>query len=343
MNQRPTRFHSRAYEQQSRFRAALSATVPGRSDEHYLRHGHLLALDRELENLYEGIRPPGGAVEFFAKRGIQWWRSSNCGDRGRGDGYTGPTRNLASSQVGCVNFLLPLATVPGALLAFLRTVDADVEAIEPIVDSAGNSSLVEFEWVGWEKSLEDGPLTRGATQTSVDALLLARTKAGLRAYLVEWKYTEAYRSPGNKGTGPGGATRAQRYKALYTCSDSSFNGTAPFEEFLFEPFYQLMRLRLLADKMRRKGVTSELRVEEARLIVVCPAENDAFREVVSTIPLGRRFSAHTSVEAVIRQTLKNPTQFTMISQQSLVEHFRQSALAGGLHDWLDYHNRRYGW
>ncbi len=70
------------------------------------RHGHLLALGHEDENLYPSIRGPDGARKFFADRSIKWWRSAQTGDTPK---THGPTRNLASSQVACVNFLLPLA------------------------------------------------------------------------------------------------------------------------------------------------------------------------------------------------------------------------------------------
>ena len=43
----------------------------------------------------------------------------------------GPTRNVASSQIACVNFLLPLnqATTARASLAVLAVVDDDVAGI----------------------------------------------------------------------------------------------------------------------------------------------------------------------------------------------------------------------
>ena len=98
-----------------------SATVSddGRNprDEQGLRNPHLLALGHEKENLYPGIRGAGGAAEFFAHRKIKWWKSSRTGDD---TGTEGPTRNMSSSQVACVNFLLPLAAIPGALSSALR-------------------------------------------------------------------------------------------------------------------------------------------------------------------------------------------------------------------------------
>ena len=56
---------------------------------------------------------------------------------GDAKGQDGPTRNLASSQVACVNFLLPLARRPAALLALVRQLDPEVVAVEPIPDPLG--------------------------------------------------------------------------------------------------------------------------------------------------------------------------------------------------------------
>ena len=91
--------------------------------------------------------------------------------------------------------------------------------------------------------------TRGANSTSVDAFIVAETPAGRRAYLMEWKYVEEYRTE-DKGRGRSGETRRARYVHLYAESPS-FNGRVPFDAWLFEPFYQILRLRLLADRMVR--------------------------------------------------------------------------------------------
>ena len=132
------------------------------------------------------------AFRFLADRGIKWWSSSRSGDR---PGGTHPTRNLASSQVACINFLLPLAPVPEALAAIVAAIDHDDIAVTEITDPrSGTSSPVEFEWIGLDHSLE-GPshTTRGANTTSVDAFIIAETRTGRCAYLIEWKYVEEYR------------------------------------------------------------------------------------------------------------------------------------------------------
>jgi len=117
------RFGVVARRQQQRFRDTLSAAAQQPADDKAKRNPHLLAHGDELENLYPSLRDAGGARAFFAERGIQWWTNPRS-DRVPDATYAGPTRNLASSQVSCVNFLLPLASIPGALRALLQELDA---------------------------------------------------------------------------------------------------------------------------------------------------------------------------------------------------------------------------
>ena len=129
----------------------------------------------EDENLYPSLRGEAGARRFFKERGIKWHRTARSGDA---VGEDGPTRNMASSQVVCVNFLLPLAGIPGALAAAIGAIDDDVKGIVDIRHE-GRTSPVEFEWIGLGDSLEGGT-TRGANNTSVDAFVIADTDAGRR-------------------------------------------------------------------------------------------------------------------------------------------------------------------
>ena len=127
-----TGFESVVKARQRAFRDESQTVSPDAKhpeDESGVRNPHLLALGCEEENLYPGIRGMGGAVEFFTQRHIKWWKSSRSGDD---TGVDGPTRNMASSQVACVNFLLPLAGIPGALSAALQALDSDVRAVVDI-------------------------------------------------------------------------------------------------------------------------------------------------------------------------------------------------------------------
>ncbi len=342
-----TGFERSAKRRQQQFRDA-SPTVSDRgrspTDDKGLRNPHLLALGCEVENLFPGIRGEGGAVDFFSRRGIKLWKSSRSGDNSKSDG---PTRNMASSQVACVNFLLPLADMPGALLSVLRSLDDDVVDVANICHE-GHASPVEFEWIGLGQSLEGGR-TRGSQNTSIDAFLIAETRTGKRrAYLLEWKYVEQYlsASPDFKGEGTAGDTRRLRYTKRYRASFSSFDpATAPdLDDFFYEPFYQIMRQRLLADRMVRKR---ELGIDEAKVVVVVPEQNWAYRTVsdgkATTSPLlAQRFPRLETVEAVMRASLKDPdAQFDMVAPSNLLNALSQP-FSNETEGWAGYWRDRYG-
>jgi hypothetical protein len=332
-------FGKDARNRQAKFRPSLSAAAQNPSDPKGQRYGHLLALGCETENLMPCLRGSDGALKFFGDRGIKWWKSVRSGDDIKA---VGPTRNLASSQVACVNFLLPLADFPGALAASLRAIDPDVAGVVPI--TCGTlASPVEFEWVGWNAPLEGGRITRGANQTSADALVVAEVPGGRRAYVFEWKYCEEYLRPEDKGTGKSGDTRRYRYCVRYHAAGSSFTGAVPLDDFLFEPYYQLMRLRLLADRMVDEGVTAALRVDEARVVVACPEANQEYRKAIPSTPLARRFPHVGTVEGLMRATLKDPSGIAVVAPESLVGALRAAVLGPAIRPWLEYHQARYGW
>ncbi len=338
---REPRFEIAGRISQGAFRdTSETISFEGRSplDDKGIRNRHLLTLGHEEENLFPGLRGTGGAIEFFRERGIKWWKSPRSGDS-TGDG---PTRNMASSQVACVNFMLPLANWPGALTMALQAIDADVLRVAD-VEYHGNASPVEFEWIGIGGSLEGGKV-RGANNTSIDAFLIAETASGKRwAYLFEWKYVEQYYSskPNFKGAGRQGETRRSRYEPAYYAACSSFDHSAApeMEDFFYEPFYQIMRQRLLADRMVEK---EELGVTEAKVVVVVPQQNIAYREIITSPPLKKRFPQLQTVEDVVRASLKRPEeQFAMVSPATLLN-ATVAAEIWQTSTWADYWRNRYG-
>ena len=254
---------------------------------------------------------------------------------------------MASSQVACVNFLLPLAGLPGALLAAMRSLDRDICSVLDI-HHEGQTAPLEFEWLGLPLSLEDGN-TRGSNNTSIDAFITVETESGRkRAYLLEWKYTERYLSgrPKFKGAGRKGETRRRRYSDLFHAPYSSFNPAFALEldDFLYEPFYQLMRQRLLADRMVEQR---ELEVDEAKVVVVVPEENRAYRAVshgsTTTSPLlAQRFSELETVHEVMRACLTDPDkQFDMVAPSRMLEGVVRSCPNESA-EWANYWRERYG-
>ncbi len=324
------KFEDTEKDRQATFRNT-SVSKQGRSPTDKLgqRHAYMLALDYEDENLYAPLRGNDGARKFFRERYIKWWR------QGRYDqGKNRPTRNMASSQIMCVNFMLPLAGVDGALAALIREIDDDVRSIIPI-EHEGRTSPVEFEWIGIPKSLESGR-ERGEYNTSVDAFVVAETSAGRRAYLMEWKYTEKS-STKDYGAGSEGKTRQRRYSGLYRAQFSSFNHKVPMDELLYGEFYQLMRNRLLADRMVWK---EELSVSDAKVVLVIPDDNKAYMKPAY---LESRFpDMGTMVSEVFRTTLKDPDKaFATVSPSQLLDAVEREC-GDAVSDWAGYLHERYG-
>ena len=151
---------------------------------------------------------------------------------------------MLSSQVACVNHLYLLRQRPDLAKAVLRAIDPDI--VEAAIVDDG---YVEFEFIGARQYMAERAFTKGANCTSVDAFMIGRTTHGRRrAFLVEWKYIEAYRRQDKYIP-----RRARVYDDLIMAEDSPFkppgrSGTRDQIEphaLYFEPFYQLMRQTLL--------------------------------------------------------------------------------------------------
>jgi hypothetical protein len=334
-------FGQESRAQQALFRdtsPSISEAARHPTDDKGERNRHLLAVGHEEENLFPSLRGPDGARRFFSDRKIKWWRSTGRG--GDAPGINMPTRNLASSQVACVNSLLPLASVPGAVTACLQALDSNVEAVTPIKHN-GLISPLEFEWLGLSSTLEESAYTRGANATSADAFMLAECVGGSwRAYLFEWKYSEAYEIGRYQGEGRAGETRRKRYQHLYCAADSSFAGQVPLDELLYEPIYQIVRLRLLADRMVR---CSEFGVSQAKVIVVCPEDNREYRDRITSPELANRLPAGVGLGTAVRSLLKDPEGFSMTSPEALARGIRQRVSSATITEWFEYHSERYGW
>lgn len=331
------KFSEIAKDRMAAFRKTLGEEADSPKDTVGVKHGHILACGHEDKNLFPDLRGDDGARKFFRDRRILWSTNGQSGDRGRRSGYEGPTRNLKSSQVSCVNFLMPLASVNGALIEFIQVINGDVVEIEPIVDENGRSTLVEFEWVGWRDSLEGKSMVRGAFNTSIDALIVGRNGHGRTAYLIEWKYSEE-----NSRRAKSGKNRYKHYARAFTDSNSPFKGVAKLDDFFFDPYYQIMRMHLLGAKMLRSRVTSKIEVNRVCVIVVCPEANTEYRRVDPTLPLASRFSGITDMEQLIQASLRRPDEFRIIGQEHIMKHLRKT-WRNSLTDWLDYHEKRYGW
>ncbi len=181
--------------QSAYFARCLPPGVAGHGGSSYRLLPHYKAL-----NLAPSIRDD--AIAYFAAHGIVWHQHAN---------------HALSSQVSCLNFLMPLATRP-KLLA--RVIGKALGLSPPImleVESGPNGQpwFVGFEWIGCADYLNEagksGARTRGANTTSADAVVRFEHEGRIETVLIEWKYTESYGGPIPPG---GNKVRLSRYKNL---------------------------------------------------------------------------------------------------------------------------------
>lgn len=326
---------------QRRFRESLELPPGDPSEE--LTPGTravVLPLGAEDRNLFSVPGRPPAALEYFAERGIHWWRCDNFAETaGR------PTRHLVSSQVACVNAFLPPVAHAEVLTAMMReTIDPELdrlvrmEYVADYLDGRRIDSLIEFEWAELGTTLEGTPITRGHVATSVDVLLVGMTRSGRRrAYLTEWKYCEVA-GRDDRSTGAKGAIRRARYEERYKRSQT-LSGAVPFEVALLEPTYQYTRMALLGDLMLER---QRFGIDEFLVVSVCPSPNRAY-----LAPGNHPFLTHpavgcSSLHDALPRLFRNPRQIRFTEPAKLIAAARAVA-PPALGEWLTYMEGRYGW
>ena len=266
---------------------------PGYKGSAYRLAPHL----REF-NLAPSIREV--ALAYFSAKNITWHIHASHG---------------LSSQVCCLNFLMPLATRPYALSRLV----GNLLGIEPPkmleVESGphGESWFVGFEWIGKKDYLNESKAsltrTRGANATSADAIVRFQHANQIETLLIEWKYTETYGAPIPNKSREGGArtsneVRADRYRDLIFAPNGPIKDDLylKLEDFFWEPFYQLLRQQMLAYQMEK---AREDETDRVRVLHVSPAGNRRLHVVTSEIL--NRFGSDAF--AVFAQTLVDPAAF----------------------------------
>lgn len=298
------------------FAERLPSRVAGYSGSSY----RLFPEHREL-NLAPSIRRDASA--YFAARGIAWHRHAN---------------HALSSQVSCLNFLMPLAIRPGLLARVIGDAlgMAPPAMLEVERGPDGTPWFVGFEWIGREDYLNEagrsGKRTRGANATSADAVVRFRHEGRVETVLIEWKYTESYGAPIPPD---GNEVRTNRYK------DIAFAPAGPIRadlglaigDFFWEPFYQLIRQQMLAFRMQ---AAREDDAERVRVLHISPSANRALHKV--TAPALRRFG--DDAFSVFRGLL--------VSAGDCVDRSTEAVFRGALSEaegddrpWADYLFHRY--
>jgi len=250
---------------------------------------------QRLQNLAPAIRDAADRL-FAAEPAIQWHQHANHG---------------LSSQVCCVNFLLPFAQRPELLRRWIEHVTGDAVAeVLPIeLDRGDQNWFVTFEWIGdidFLNECRNGAVRkRGANATAADAAVMYGDGEGrTHLLLIEWKYTERYGQPLDPKGNP---ARRQRYHAIFRQPDGPIRAdpAVDLDDFFYEPFYQMLRQQMLAWHTER----SETRIDRARVLHLSPSGNRALHAVTS--PDLRQFG--DDAFAVFRSLLADPEDFIDMS------------------------------
>jgi hypothetical protein len=279
-----------------------SKTIPKRARKPGLYRNRMypfcLPLEYAAYNLFHGIRDD--AIETWKRHGIVWHGSALPGL---------PSNHLCSSQVFCVNFFFPLIDKPEILADALRPFFPDLARMLPVEDKR----YIAFEWIGDINYLKEEPMLgdnrkRGAGNTSIDAMMMYETQEGKKVMLlVEIKYSETY-GVFYKRFRSDGTDRFKNYEEFFYSSESPINlETAPsLTDFLYEPFYQLLRHSLLASQIMATGKPRVSKVRVAHFTVT------GNRDLLAVTAPKLRNLGNTSYE-VWQKLIKDPSTFSRIS------------------------------
>lgn len=213
-------------------------------------------------------------MEMFRTEGIAWHQGSS-----------GPTAHLRSSQVQCLNALGAMVHDPERIVrAFGGPLDLGAVRDLGVIDPREAGRFLSFEFTGPHNYFGEAngavPLPRGSHSTSVDAAFAYTTAGGAPALaLIEWKFTELYRSPDARALASAErslAERTRRYEAALAAADGpvDLNDVPAIGVLFYEPIYQLVRQQLLADQLRRDPTID---AEVVRVVHVSPSGNHAYQ------------------------------------------------------------------
>lgn len=199
--------------------------------------------------------------------------------------------HIRSSTAACLNVFGCLNQTPKDIIPFFNQFDLNIQEVIDFptkVDYGGeiydDEGPIVFEWIGPKESpINEGRGGgRGYIRTSTDAYMIAKINNKITQLLIEWKFTETYNSESyaHKFGGTNGIERLRRYSSVLTKLRS---GSFPFKfkeeykiglaDFSYEPFYQLLRMTLLA-KMTTPVNLGSLRIEDYKIIHLSHTENN---------------------------------------------------------------------
>ena len=259
-------------------------------------------LNDGLNNIYSPILYE--ALDYFSDNNIKWW------------GGKLPTRHILSSQIACVNHLMPFRKDKDAVLKILKGIDSRFEDVLPIPFDK-DESYIAFEAVSNNDHLNEGQPSRGHNCTSIDALIIGvDTENKTWLIPIEWKYTESYYDSPSKDKssekGGKGEVRMGRYNSLIKNS-KQLKSMPEYKSsmYYFEPFYQLMRQTLWAEQMINCNESEPIKSEDYMHIHVVPENNSDL--------LDKRYRlSKKGMEATWREHLSDQSKYLVIDPVTLL-------------------------
>lgn len=287
------------------------------------------------ENIFEDVRD--SALGYFRSRKINWHDGLEKGSK--------PSNHLCCSQSCCINFMFPMTYNSGLLSRIMSQIypnfgyPLSFNKDERLSNNAYPS--VAFEWIGEFDYLHENERkhmkerTRGANFTSADfAFRFKRGDGKIQIVMGEWKYTEEY-SNSYKGID----ARKRNYREAFFKEDGVFDNPSEqlYDSMFYEPFYQLMRLQLLAQEMEAKH---EMDADIVSVLHISPNANNGFRNKVTSPWLRKEYAAKDVLG--IHESLLKQDRFKSMSVEHLLSIINMAAGSDQL-KWINYLNTRYGW
>lgn len=197
--------------------------------------------------------------------------------------------NVRSSAAACLNVMGYLNQHQKDIIPFFNKIRLNIQTVIPFPSNVNFEGIIYddkgpivFEWIGPKKSpINEKGGSRGQNRTSIDAFMLAEIDGKVAQLLIEWKFTEQYNSESytHKFGGKKGIERLRRYSIVLAelrKNNFPFNfkeeGKIGLADFSYEPFYQLLRMTLLA-KMTTPISIGGILIEDYKIIHLSHSEN----------------------------------------------------------------------
>ncbi len=207
----------------------------------------------------------------------------------------GEVENPMSSQASCLNVMGYLNRHPDDIKSFFSNFSIDIAKVIDFptgVDVGGeiynDKGPIVFEWIGPRRSpIHERGGSRGRLRTSIDAYLLAIVSNRVTQLLVEWKFSENYNSEGyaHKFAGIQGNERLRRYSSVIATLRKenkvplNFSGEFGLYDLGYEPYFQLLRMTLLAKMTMHLRLGEDLQIEDYRIIHLVHSANDSLKSL----------------------------------------------------------------